>query len=553
MEKLDSNINPDRYPDYAFRPLNFQLVQYGSGQFDSKGACESASTNCKANYFGLNESDPYVSRMPCEQLTYNDVTKWYNVCEMKANRLRDDSNLNKFDQEFKPSANVTNFPKNYIDFLTPICGKNPNHSACKEILYNMKYNSTAMNDTNVNCDKFQADKCKHGRYGNITDPVYSVPAKCERDAAQDSSTGAGVNYPHCVIQSNLITEDNYANVFYVDFEDTPDTIPRNFTLAAHCEKNPTSNACADRVVLFEEESWSDVTVCRDANLENPPKGCANESYDDVSWRAFQIQCAEPTPGVYKNSCTVKTNVEVSEKDAKTLHRFFNTEVDSRNELAYGLLMRPYCSKPENAGKPECITNSTQICRDEPWRASCGGKGDNCLSNPTSLECSNDCTLHPWMTVCGGDGNACPFEPNSTGCEQCQTQPWLTLCGGDGDMCKYNPNLPECQNPECATKPWLVECGGDGNMCKYNPNLPECQNPECTTQPWLLSCGGTGDRCDFNADFPECVITKNRHPFVWIALLIAAIIVTYMMMKKRNEQSESTDVNTSESTSESTSV
>jgi len=91
------------------------------------------------------------------------------------------------------------------------------------------------------------------------------------------------------------------------------------------------------------------------------------------------------------------------------------------------------------------------------------------------------------------------------------------------------------------------CGGDGDKCKYNPDLPECKvpDPACTTQPWLLSCGGTGDRCDFNADFPECVITKDRHPFVWIALLVAAVIVTYMVMKKGSANEHLTEILTIE--------
>lgn len=529
MERLDSSIDPDRFPDSTRRPIKFELIQYGSGQFDSQSACEAATTNCKANYFGLNESDPFVRRMPCKQLTYSGVTKWYNMCEMKANRLKDNPNLNKFDQEFKPSANVTNFPKNYIDFLTPICGKNPTHTVCKEIVSNMKYSSTAMNDTNEKCDKFQADTCQPGRYGNsITDPVYAVPAKCERDAAQDSSTGKGVNYPHCIIQSNLITEDSYANLFYADFANTPDIIPRDLILAAYCEKNPTSNNCADRVTVFEQQSWPTETACKNANIGNPPKGCENESYENVSWRAYQIPCAQQSPGVFKNSCTGKTTVTVSDKDAKTLHRFFNTEVDSDHELAYMKLMRPYCSRPGNAGKTECVTNSTQICRTEPWRASCGGIGDKCKWDPSLLECSNDCTLHPWMTICGGDGNPCPFEPDVSGCEECKTQPWLPLCGGDGNNCPFQPDAPGCED-KCASKPWLISCGGDGNPCNYNPNVAECKNP-CITQPWLVECGGTGNRCDFNADFPECTITKDRHPFVWIMVIVVAIIVTYMSMK-----------------------
>lgn len=79
----------------------------------------------------------------------------------------------------------------------------------------------------------------------------------------------------------------------------------------------------------------------------------------------------------------------------------------------------------------------------------------------------------------------------------------------------------------------VECGGDGNICSHDPTLPECTDP-CITQPWLVECGGTGDKCKYEPTLPECIITKKRHPLVWISLLGIAIIATYVIMKNKQD-------------------
>jgi len=590
-DKSISNIwEDDRGQSFWNRPTIFDLIQYGSGKFDDETTCNDAVTNCKANYFGLAESDPYIARKPCKQLTYNGVTKWYNVCQMRANRLRDSGNFNKFDIEFRPGEEVKDFPLNYLEFLTPVCAKNPNHAVCKDIVYNMKYDKDAMYDTNTACNNWQNTHCIYDRYGNLlSDPVFTAPTKCIRDPTYENSSERNFQYPYCTLQSNLIREDNFANVFYSDFKNTPNSIAKEFSLSAYCETAPTAVACRTFPGLWEQESFATATECGNWNKNNASMACLSNQYDSSTWKGPESTCQLAPDGTYRNLCLAYTNVDVSDRDAKTIHKWFNRENNGGiNEIALMQVLRPYCSKAENRAKTECVFNTHPNCKADPWKASCGGIGDKCVWDPTLLECSDDCKNHPWMTVCGGDGNPCPTEPTAPGCEycanepwlvecggsgnkcdytptspdcnaECATKPWLVECGGSGNKCDYTPTLPEC-NPECATKPWLVECGGDGNicpfdptapgcenpctskpwlvecggdgdMCKYNPNLPECEAQLCTEQPWLLSCGGNGDRCEFDQTFPECVITKDRHPFVWIALLVTAIIVTYMITKR----------------------
>lgn len=524
-------------PAPSERPVKFQLTHFGAGNFDSESACNSAPTNCKANYFGTNETDPFVSKKPCKQLLYDGVTKWYNICEMRANRIQGDVNWSKFAQEFKPT--VSNFPKAYLDFITPFCAKNHTHGLCKDNIFNMQYNKNATLTTNNICNQTIVDNCKHGKYGGgDTDPVYNVPAQCIRDPEDDNYNGFNYQYPWCTLQSHLIQTPGYANAFHTDFDDTPNVIGRDFLLSSYCDKNPYEDICRDRIVLFEEKTFNTLDECKADWDANPSDACVANFYDNSDWLAVANPCNEIVPGEFRHACYAWTNVDLTDRDAGKLSSFFNREVDSPNEITYSLLMRPYCSKPENKRKSACITNSSSICRSEPWRTTCGGDGNKCTYTPTAPECNSECTTKPWMTICGGDGNACPYDQNAPGCEQCKTQPWLELCGGDGNNCPFQPEAPGCSNP-CTSQPWLVECGGDGDKCKYNPDLPECENSNpdpnpdpdpCTTQPWLLSCGGSGNRCDYNSTYPEC--TTDGNTIGWIALIIAAVLAVYVIMKKR---------------------
>ena len=202
-------------------------------------------------------------------------------------------------------------------------------------------------------------------------------------------------------------------------------------------------------------------------------------------------------------------------------------MNNDNEIALSRIFGAYCADLTNMNKPECVFNSSVECKANPSLMSCG---DVCREDPSTLECQ--CMATPWLEECGGDGDKCKYDPTLPECNpECIIQPWLVECGGDGNKCKYNPNLPGCE--ECATEPWLVECGGDGNICSHDPTLPECTDP-CITQPWLVECGGTGDKCKYEPTLPECIITKKRHPLVWISLLGIAIIATYVIMKNKQD-------------------
>jgi len=564
--RIDRRLDYDR-PKPMERPMNFELVEFGAGDFETESLCNSAATNCKANYFGTIETDPFVSRKPCKQLTFDGVTKWYNICEMKGNRIRGNDNWSKFAQEFKPNGITA--PVSYLDFVTPLCAQQPSHNVCKDIIFDMIYNKESEPSYNRDCDQYIRDTCKSGRYGGDSDPLYTVPAKCIRDPEIDDPMGFNYQYPWCKFQSRLISSNSYANTFNTDFAQTPNIIGKEFLLSSYCDTNPESPLCRDKLILFGEQKSSTLDGCNSDLQSNPTPACDKNYYDNGNWIDAPLPCTEVAPGEFRHGCYAWTNVNVSDADAEKINRYYNREIDSRNELAYKLVMRPYCFNVENRMKFPCLTNSTLTCRSEPWKLTCGGNGDKCFYVPNATECNPECTANPWLAacggdgnqcpfdhnapgceqcitqpwleLCGGDGNACPFDPNAPGCDQCKTQPWLTSCGGDGNACPFDPNAPGCE--QCKTQPWLELCGGDGDKCKYNPDLPECKvpDPACTTQPWLLSCGGTGDRCDFNADFPECVIAKDRHPFVWIALLVIAIIVTYMVMKKGSANEHLTEI------------
>ena len=499
-------ILPDFWPvDRVgnIRPTVFDLIH--TEEFDSAASCNATVTNCKTGYYGSNETDPFVSKKGCVQA---EDGKWHNVCEMRANRLRGTENISKVKQDFLPN----------LEFLTPTCAQNP--SACEGITYDMLYVTEHMFD-NSGCDGFQNEACKFNHYGDSrNDLVKEMHLTCIRDDSMGLPYD-NVQYPYCRLQSNLITQDSYATLFYEEFIDTPNLTMRDFTLSAFCHRHPKSANCVDEPGLVEPEEFNVESEC----LTSTSTVCSQSGYD-TEW-IKESKCEQDSNGKYRKVCVGKTGVSLTDRDVKKIHQDFNTEVNNDNEIALSRILGAYCADPVHMNNPECVFNSSAECRANPSLPSCG---DVCRENPSALECQ--CMPTPWLEECGGDGDKCKYDPDLPECRpECIMEPWLVECGGDGNKCKYNIALPGCE--ECATKPWLVECGGDGNICSHDPTLPECADP-CIKQPWLVECGGTGDKCKYEPTLPECIITKKRHPLVWISLLGIAIIATYVIMKNKQD-------------------
>ena len=477
------------FEDLFVRPNEYDLPIMKQ-QYTSESTCNGAVTNCKAGYYGVDESDPFVSTLRCTSID----GKWTPRCRLRGNRLQSDGNVMKFLDDFQPANNVMS--EAYMEFITDICEFHKDSPACKNFTVTLFYDVGVHNSPSMSCADINNKLCIPEKYGyDYKDPWFSNPGCAQNPYGNEGS--------RCTFD-NFITEIDGLRVFGEEFEDSVDSIKYLFLSSPGCrEHNYTDPACDWQYRLSHPgDNFATKQDCDNYLNANPTYRCKFGDYSPLFTLAYTDYCPEKPndDGKWRVACDFSGALDITDNTAKKIHELFFSHPDKHiNEMNYKQILKRYCLKPENRYKEQCLFNTHSKCQSEPWLTSCGGPGDKCIYDPSLLECTSDCKDHPWMTVCGGDGNPCPTEPSTPGCEVCKDSPWLEMCGGT-DPCVTSPGSSAC----CTANPTHSSCQSS-NPCVTSPGSSAC----CTAQPTHSSCQSSNP-CVTSPGSSACCTANPTH-------------------------------------------
>ena len=469
------------------------VASIAHGKFDTEAECLDAlaAINCKPNYYGVGDLDPYVEGPRC--VWYAKENKWLPSCKFKMNTLSGVDNANKFLETFKNSPTIDE----YLNIIGRYCEGDPTHELCLNV-FEMYYNVAIPNDP-VRCGEYNMDKCVNGRYGTAPTDPFVVQTPCV-------ATGQHFT-PTCRLKSYPVTDGLFATRIYSDFGHPTSASKLDFLLKSYCKDKAGNPVCSREYTIVTKEGLSEGECFNTADEK-----CAAGIYGEDSTDPMlgSNGCYKSEDGLWYSWCVARSGAI---NDPELVQKFYN-DFNEKNPNETAEIIKQFCNNSNNVGIPEC-KRSVDPCIASPWLVECGSTGNKCEITPDAIECNEPCLSSPWLLECRGTGNKCDYTPDSFDCQEpCLSSPWLLECGGDGDKCKHTPDATECQEP-CLSNPWLTECGGTGNKCDYTPNAPECKEPclsnpdaiecqePCLSSPWLLQCRGTGNKCDYTPDAIEC--------------------------------------------------